>query len=82
VGLVRPSPGRALRPPAVKLRRSRAAARPLPPAGDAAFDAVRALSGCMPGRLGAANAITLTVCLRLVAQAHAGTGGLSFAAIG
>ncbi|KAG2444413.1 hypothetical protein HXX76_001166 [Chlamydomonas incerta] len=41
--------------------------------GEAAFDAVRALSTCMPGRLGAA-AITLTCSLRLVAAAQRGAG--------
>ena len=48
--------------------------QPLPrPAGEVAFDAVRALSTCMPGRLGSA-AITLTCCLRLVAAAQRGAG--------
>ncbi|GIL49256.1 hypothetical protein Vafri_5386 [Volvox africanus] len=44
--------------------------------GEAAFDAVRALSTCMPGRLGH-SATTLTACLRLVSQAQSGRG-LSF----
>ncbi|KAG2489371.1 hypothetical protein HYH03_012201 [Edaphochlamys debaryana] len=46
--------------------------------GEAAFDAVRALSTCMPGRLGR-SAITLTACLRLVSVAQSGKGGLSYA---
>ncbi|GLC46160.1 hypothetical protein PLESTB_001196200 [Pleodorina starrii] len=45
--------------------------------GEAAFDAVRALSTCMPGRLGA-SATTLTACLRLVSQAQSGRGLLSY----
>ncbi|KXZ48792.1 hypothetical protein GPECTOR_25g376 [Gonium pectorale] len=41
--------------------------------GEAAFDSVRALSTCLPGRLGA-SATTLTSCLRLVSQAQTGRG--------
>ncbi|PNH07202.1 hypothetical protein TSOC_006379, partial [Tetrabaena socialis] len=45
--------------------------------GEAAFDSVRALSTCLPGRLGS-GATTLTACLRLVAVAQSGRGGLSY----
>ncbi len=48
--------------------------------GEVAFDSVRALSTCMPGRLGAGAATTLTACLRLVSQAQAGRG-LSYAEV-